>query len=242
MRMVFAVAALVAAAAAAWAGPAIVPFSASRPGSALPAPWSERHVGRAPAPAVALVDDAGGTVLQMTSEGSAGAVIHPASVDAATTPALAWRWKVDRVVARARYESRDGDDFAARVYVFFDFPLEALPFATRWKVRLARLVYGEGVPAAALCYVWDNTHAPGSTAWNAYTDRVRLVVLESGGGKAGQWVDERRDVAADFRAAFGAQLAGPVPRVTGIGAGVDTDQTGERVVTRFGDFRFGTAP
>jgi hypothetical protein len=29
--------------------------------------------------------------------------------------------------------------------------------------------------------------------------------------------------------------------VTGIGAGTDTDQTGERVVARFGDFRFEAA-
>ena len=234
-------AALVAAAAAAWAQSAITPFSAVSPGAALPAPWSERHVGRMPAPRVSLVDDDGTTVLELEARSAAGAVVHAASIDPASTPSLAWRWKIDRVVADARLESREGDDFAARVYVFFDFPLDALPFTTRWKIRLARLVYGESVPAAALCYVWDNTHPPGTTAWNAYTDRVRTVVLESGGSKANRWIDERRDVAADFREAFGSQWAGPVPRVTGIGAGSDTDQTGERVVARFGDFRFGAA-
>lgn len=233
-----ALAALVTAGAAAWAQPTIAPFSGNAAGGTLPDGWSERHVQRTPSPVYSLVDDGGTTVLQSVSERAAGAVIHEAAIDAQATPWLAWRWKIDRVVSRAHLEERDGDDFAARVYVFFDMPLEALPFAARWKVRLARLIYGESVPTAALCYVWDNTHPPGTTAWNAYTDRVRMTVLESGEAKAGQWVDERRDVAADFRAAFGAWYSGPVPPVTGVGVGNDTDQTGERVVARFGDLRF----
>jgi hypothetical protein len=234
-------AATLALAVTAAAESAIAPFSASKPGAALPAGWSERHVQRAPPVEARIVEDAGSSVLELASRAAAGAVVHPASIDPAATPWLAWRWKIDRVVAKAHLESKDGDDFAARVYVFFDLPLEALPFVARWKVRLARLVYGDGVPAAALCYVWDNTHAPGTTAWNAYTDRVRVIVLRSGNAQAGRWLEERRDVAADFREAFGAQLAGPLPRVTGIGAGTDTDQTGERGVARFGDFRFGAA-
>ncbi|HEX4764575.1 MAG TPA: DUF3047 domain-containing protein [Usitatibacter sp.] len=238
MRAALVLAALCAAAATAWAQTAIAPFSGAAPGTTLPDGWSERHVQRAPSPQYALVDDGGTTVLESTSERAAGAAVHPASIDAQATPWLGWRWKVDRVVSKARLEEREGDDFAARVYVFFDMPLDALPFAERWKIRLARLIYGDSVPAAALCYVWDNTHPPGTTVWNAYTDRVRMIVLESGEAKAGQWVKERRDVVADFRAAFGAQYSGPVPAVTGIGVGNDTDQTGERVVARFGDLLF----
>jgi hypothetical protein len=62
-------------------------------------------------------------------------------------------------------------------------------------------------------------------------------VLESGAEHAGQWRDERRDVAADYRAAFGAQ--GKLPPVSGVAAGNDTDQTRERVDAWFGDFSLG---
>jgi len=241
VRAALALAALATAAAAAWAQSAIAPFSGRATGGTLPEGWSERHVQRAPSPVYSLVDDGGTTVLQSLSEHAAGALVHEAAVDLQGTPWLAWRWKVDRVVAKAHLEERDGDDFAARVYVFFDMPLEAIPFAARWKIRLARLIYGDSVPAAALCYVWDNTHPAGTTAWNAYTDRVRMIVLQSGEAKAGQWVEERRDVAADFRAAFGSQYTGAVPPVAGVGVGNDTDQTGERVVARFGDVRFEAA-
>ena len=58
-----------------------------------------------------------------------------------------------------------------------------------------------------------------------------MIVLQSGAARANQWVTESRDVAADFRAAFGSDA----PRVTGVAVGSDTDNTGERVTTWFGD-------
>jgi hypothetical protein len=80
-------------------------------------------------------------------------------------------------------------------------------------------------PAAALCYVWDNRHLVGVSAWNAYTDRVRMIVVESGPQHAGTWRSEQRGVAADFRAAFGEEA----PPVIGIALAADTDNTGESV-------------
>jgi hypothetical protein len=56
----------------------------------------------------------------------------------------------------------------------------------------------------------------------------------SGNGEAGRWQEERRDLASDFRTAFARDA---VPRVTGIAAGNDTDQTGESATAWFGDFR-----
>lgn len=212
------------------------PFSAASPGASLPGGWREQHVPRATPSELRLVSDGGITVLQARARAAAGAAIHPLREKAEGT-SLAWRWKIDRVVGGANMDSRDGDDFAARVYVFFDVPLDALPFADRWKVRLARLLHGDALPTAAICYVWDNRHPVGASRWSPYTDRVRVVVLESGGAQAGRWLDERRDLAADFRAAFGAQWRGPVPAITGVAVGNDTDQTGESATARFGDVR-----
>ena len=141
-------------------------------------------------------------------------MVHALDASPSARPVLAWRWKVDRVVDRADLARKDGDDFAARVYVFFDMPVESLGVGARVKALLARAVWGETLPTAALCYVWDNRHAPGTSAWNPYTDRVRTVVLRS--GSPGAWARESRDLEADFRAAFGSQWTGPVPRVTGI--------------------------
>jgi hypothetical protein len=112
--------------------------------------------------------------------------------------------------------------------------LERLSIVERGKILLARSIAGEMVPAAALCYVWDSTLAEGTTLWNAYTDRVRMIVVESGPRRLGQWVVEERDVEADFRMAFGEAP----PPVSGIAIAADTDQTGETVRSWIGDIGF----
>lgn len=119
----------------------------------------------------------------------------------------------------------------------FSACLIALPIGARTKALLARAIWGEKLPTAALCYVWDNRHAPGTSAWNPHSDRVRMVVLRS--GSPGAWSSESRDLESDFRAAFGSQWQKPVPRVTGIAIGKDTDQTGETATAWFGDFTLG---
>jgi hypothetical protein len=215
---------------------AVAPFSTSAPGPVLPPGWRAITLPRIAPARIELTADEGATVLRVESRGGGGSAAHALDLDPASHPRIAWRWKVDRVVARANLARRDGDDFAARVYVFFDVPDAELPWAERLKLKLARLLHGKDVPSAGICYVWDNTHAPGTIAPNPYAPHIRTYVLESGGSAPGRWVEERRDVAADFRAAFPGRLA-PVPRIVGIAAGNDTDQTGEAAVAWFGDFR-----
>lgn len=217
----------------------VAAFSQAAPGADAPAPWRTLTLAHVNAPRFEMVDDGGTTVLRVTSEGAAGTLAHPLRLDARQSPLLDWRWKIDRVVEHADLAKKRSDDFAARVYVFFDVPASALAVGARIKLALARLLYGAELPSAALCYVWDNTHPAGTSVWSAYTDRVRVVVLESGGARAGQWVEEKRDVASDYRAAFGGK--GSLPPVSGIAAGNDTDQTGESARAWFGDFRFGPA-
>lgn len=232
---------LLAAGLAGSADPAIAPFSFVLPGPRLPPPWREQYVPRVKTSDVVLADDDGTTVLEVRSSNSAGAAIHRLRVPAEGAT-LAWRWKIDRVVAAADMETREGDDFAARVYVFFDVPPASIPLADRVKVKLARWIHGQDLPTAALCYVWDNRHAPGTARWSPYTDRVRVVVVESGTAEAGKWREEKRDVAADFRAAFGSQWHGAPPAITGVALGNDTDQTGESATARFGDVRIERRP
>jgi len=213
----------------------IPPFSRSTPGAALPDGWRPLVLPRVAAPEFALVRDERTTVFRSRAAAAAGTISHAFAASPADLPVLAWRWKVDRVVEGADLARKSGDDFAARVYVFFDVPTDELPLGARLKALLARAVWGEELPTAAICYVWDNRHAAGTSAWNPYTDRVRTVVLRS--GAPGAWAEEARDLEADFRAAFGAQWKGPVPRVTGVAIGNDTDQTGETVTAWFGDLR-----
>ena len=207
-------------------------FSALTPGQTLPVQFRVLTVPKVASNRFSLVADEDKSVLQVDSEKSAGSLGLPMTTTSkSVNTQVEWRWKVSRLLDKADMATKTGDDFAARVYVFFDVPLQSLPFAERTKLRLARLIAGDDVPTAALCYVWDNSHRVGHTQWSPYTNRVRMIVLQSGAANVGKWMAESRDVAADFREAFGVDA----PAVTGVAIGNDSDNTGERVTTWFGD-------
>ncbi len=207
-------------------------FSNYVPGQTLPPQFRVVTVPKIASNQFSLVIDEGKTVLRVDSAGSAGSIGLPlTTVTGAASALLEWRWKINRVLDKANMAAKANDDFAARVYVFFDVPMESLSFLDRTKLRLARMVAGPDVPTAAICYVWDNTYPAGHTQWSPYTNRVRMIVLQSGAANVDKWMTESRDVVADFRAAFDFDA----PAVTGVAVGNDTDNTNERVSTWYGD-------
>ncbi len=207
-------------------------FSAHAPDAPLPQEWApygfEKIKNRT---SYTLVRDGSRTVLRAEANSSASGLIRKLNADPAEYPLLRWSWKVSDVVTNGNLYRKDGDDFSARIYIMFDYPLEKLSFAQRTKFRLAKLVYGEELPLATLCYVWDARAPVGTIAPSAYTDRVRIVVVESGADRANRWVDFERDIRRDFLAAFGEAP----PAITGIAVATDTDNTGAAVTAWFGD-------
>ncbi|MBL8517362.1 MAG: DUF3047 domain-containing protein [Betaproteobacteria bacterium] len=211
------------------------PFSQLAPGGDWAADWRVHTLPNQPATRFSRVRDNEITVVRAEADASAATLVSRFRADAHST--VAWRWKVDRTVASADLARKSGDDFAARVYVFFDVPAEDLPLTTRIKYAAVKLFYKVDLPTAALCYVWDHGHPEGHSAWSAYTDRVRVIVLRNK-VHANEWQRESRDVAADFKTAFGTDA----PAITGVALGSDTDQTKERVVALFGDVVLKPAP
>lgn len=133
-----------------------------------------------------------------------------------------------------RFGEKSGDDYAARVYLLFDYPVERVPLAQRLLLRAGRSLHGEDLPAATLCYLLD-PRAPAETLLESpYTSRVRMIVVRSS-PRTGTWWEEERDLAADFQRAFGAEHGPGVPALRGIAVAADTDQSGARLRTRFGD-------
>jgi hypothetical protein len=141
---------------------------------------------------------------------------------------------VDVPNEHANLRTRAGDDSAAEVCVMFDLPLQAVPFVDRQMVRLARTQSAELLPAATVCYVWD-THLPiGTTLDNAFTRRIRLIVLRGADMAPMTWRIERRDVRADFLRLFGDE-ATEVPDIIGVGIGADADNTQSRSLSYIAD-------
>ena len=208
-------------------------FSEADP--AIPAPWKIEHLNeKYPPTRYALRRWDGVVAIEAQADKSMALLGRPVAVDLKKTPILCWQWRIDAPVASADMNRKSGDDYAARVYLTFSVPPEQLGLGTRTKLALARSIYGDQVPDAALNYVWDNIHPVGTLQDNAYTDRTRMLVLRSGAGKAGAWVQERRNVRKDFQLAFG-DIGG---QLTGLAIASDTDNTGEKAHAGFADFRF----
>jgi hypothetical protein len=213
-------------------------FSDFAVGAGLPAEWRPltfRNVDRATE--YRLVEDAGTVVVRADSRKAASGLISNVKADPALRPVLEWRWKVDAPVPGV-VGRRDADDFAARIYVGFARDPGTLGPWERLKVELIGLLYGRPPPLAVLNYVWADREPVGTVAPSPYTDRVRLVVVESGAARAGRWVAERRDLAADYRRAFG----GEAPPVTDIGIMTDTDGTGAAATAYYGDMALTAGP
>lgn len=172
--------------------------------------------------------------IEAVADNSMALLARSVDVDLAATPILCWRWRVDAPLNNADMAIKAGDDYAARVYLSFKLASADLSLGTRMKLKLGRAIYGADVPDAALNYVWDNRYPVESSRWNAYTDRARMIVLQSGAEHAGKWVAERRDVQADFTAAFG----GVLPRPEALAVAADTDNTGEKAHAGFAGFHF----
>jgi Protein of unknown function (DUF3047) len=142
---------------------------------------------------------------------------------------IAWSWRVDEMPASIALARKEGDDTPARVCLGLALPLERLPFFERQKLRMARSLSGQELPAATLCWAWGAAEAAGSVVVNPYSARLRTVVLRGRADALGRWHDERRDVFADFRLAFGDEWDGalPPPAIAALVA-ADADNTGGR--------------
>lgn len=214
--------------------PQPAPFT-DAPAGAPPASWVHTRINKElPGTDFSIVQEPTGNVLRAYSSSAASSLVYTLPDTVTANAQLQWRWKVSQAVPNSAMADKATDDYAARVYVFFDYDKSRLPFTDRVKIDMARTLYGADLPTAALCYVWGTADAVGAIAPNPYTDRVRMIVLQRGDAKAGQWISESRDLAADFQAAFGE----PAPAVTGIALGADTDNTGATVEARFGDLKF----
>lgn len=174
--------------------------------------------------------------LRIAADDSYGYLVHALGPADGTPRWLGWRWRVDRFNPAVDLRSRTGDDAAVKLCVGFDLPLAAVPFFERQLLRLARMLSGEPLPTATLCYVWDPQLPAGTLLDNAYSRRLRMIVLQGRGQPAQAWRSERRDLAADFVRAFGDETT-VVPALTAIAVGADADNTHGRSLAFIADLR-----
>jgi hypothetical protein len=200
--------------------------------SAAPAGWlplTFRNIPRRTR--YTLQREDGQYVVKAQADASASGLIHRLELRAQEYRVLRWRWKAVNLIDKGDVTRKRGDDYPARVYVAFAYDPKHASFAQRIQYEVVRLLYGEYPPQAALNYIWDTRSPVGTMVPNPYTDRARMIVVESGPAHLDQWQEYERDIYADYRNAFGAEP----PPISGIAIMTDADDTKESAVAYYGE-------
>lgn len=145
----------------------------------------------------------GQRVLSATAAGTASGLIFPTRFNPLEWPWLEWRWRIDKVLEKGDARVKQGDDYAARVYVIFP---HWLPIKTR-----------------SINYIWANRLPRDTAQPNTFSSNAMMLALQSGGDLSGEWVSERRNLVEDYRRLFGQDP----PDEALVAVMTDTDQTGE---------------
>jgi Protein of unknown function (DUF3047) len=179
--------------------------------------------------------DAARVVIEAKAESSAAALGVRLDVDPKQVHRLRWQWKVGNLIESSDPRAKDGDDYAARVYVTFAHDPARATFRERAENALFRTLYGETPPRAALAYVFTHKAKLNDVIVSPFTSRVKKIVVDADPNSIGKWKNFERDVYADYKRAFGDEPT----RISGVAIMVDTDNTGETAAARFGDISLG---
>jgi len=133
----------------------------------------------------AIINENGDAILKADSYSSASGIAKEQVIDLKKTPYINWSWKIDHRLDGLSETTKDGDDYAARLYLVKD---------GGWKLW----------KTLALNYVWSSNQARQSTWNNAFvSDNAKMIAIQGKASSTSTWYTEKRDVYADMIARFG---------------------------------------
>lgn len=172
-------------------------------------------------------------VVHARADASASMLRRRVRVESADLGSVEFSWQVTTLIDGADLSEAETSDSPVRIVLAFDGDPARLSQRNRMLFELAQAVTGEPPPFATLMYVWDNRAPAETVIASRRTDRVRKIVLESGPERRGRWLHYRRDIAADYRRAFGEAP----DTLIGVGLMTDADNTRSRAEASYGEVR-----
>ncbi|OGX44564.1 MAG: hypothetical protein A3G37_00030 [Omnitrophica WOR_2 bacterium RIFCSPLOWO2_12_FULL_46_30] len=160
--------------------------------------------------------------LSARSDKASSGLYYQISFSPKRYPYISWSWKVGRFPSKA--QSKDiskkswieRDDYAVRVYVIF-------PAFIFTNTRCIEYIWAEGLPR-------------GTVLTSPFYKNIKLIILESGSEKLGEWVLEERNIADDYRLAFGKLPGGNVGAIALMS---DADNTQSSCEGYYADIKVG---
>ncbi len=209
-------------------------FSATSEGAALPDGWKPLTFTKIQKQTqYEVIKDGGRMVVKAVSEASASGLTKAVQINPKEYPVVRWQWKVENLLMTSDATRKDGDDYPARLYITFEYDPDKVSVGKKLKYKAGQVLFGD-IPIGAINYVWERKAPVGAIIDNAYTDFVKMVVVESGPQNLGMWIDESRNIYEDYKKAFGEEP----PLINGVAIMSDTDNTKERAIAYYGDITF----
>jgi Protein of unknown function (DUF3047) len=173
----------------------------------------------------------GKTVLSANSKTSASGLAVKLRPRQASNLLLQWEWKALNPIVNADNADGYADDAPLRILVAFDGNKSKLPLKEKMTFEMANLISGQEMPYATLMYIWSGKSPVETIITNAHTSRIKMIVVDSGWDNLGQWHKHQRDLAADYKRAYGEAPG----EVIGIALLTDTDNTKSETRAFYGD-------
>ena len=155
-------------------------------------------------------------ILQAKSTNVASSLYKEVQIDLQKTPYLNWSWRIDKKLNISDEQSKQGDDFTARIYLI----IKGKWFF--WQTK-------------AINYVWAN-YSPKNKAWaNPFAgESVMMIAVRSHADQTKHWYTEKRNVLTDFKTHFGDDIR----FIDGIAIMTDTDNAAGSALSYYANIYF----
>jgi len=154
--------------------------------------------------------------LKAQSNDSASGLFKELVVDIKKYPYLNWRWRIEGRLPALDETKKQGDDYAARIYVVVSGGLFF------WRTK-------------ALNYVWSS-RAEKDVEWpNAFApDNAHMVAARTASDQTGVWYVEKRNIYEALKHWFGDEVSS----IDAIAIMTDTDNSDGKATAFYGDIYF----
>jgi hypothetical protein len=160
-------------------------------------------------------------------------------IDLREYPIVSWKWKVNNILEGIDEKTLAGDDHPIRIFFVFEPDASKQTF---W-FRLKRFLYldrfhGHAMGGRITEYLWSSHLPAGEILPDPGKPWQKLIVVEGGPEKLGQWLSYRRNLREDFKKLYGEEPR----RLIFIGILNDTDASGLEAVSYIADLFFHRLP
>lgn len=153
-----------------------------------------------------IVETETGHAIHLKSRSTSTALYKEIKFDARQYPVIKWKWKAVKLPKGADVRRRDSDDQALQIYVTFE----------KWPS-----IISTSLNTRTVGYIWDTSAPADTVVTSRKSSSTRYIVVRSGQGEVGEWIEEERNVYEDYKRLFREDP----PKGTAVSVMIDSDDT-----------------